>query len=43
MNPADRRPLSELEHGTPFADRHIGPRPAELTRMLDAIDVESLD
>ncbi|MDQ4020718.1 MAG: aminomethyl-transferring glycine dehydrogenase [Actinomycetota bacterium] len=43
MNPADRRPLSELERGTPFADRHIGPRPAELTRMLDAIDVESLD
>ncbi|HVE96524.1 MAG TPA: aminomethyl-transferring glycine dehydrogenase [Pseudonocardiaceae bacterium] len=43
MNPADRRPLSELEHGIPFADRHIGPRPAELTRMLDAIGVESLD
>ncbi|MDQ5855853.1 MAG: hypothetical protein M3302_06000, partial [Actinomycetota bacterium] len=43
MNAPDRRPLSELEHGTPFADRHIGPRPAELTRMLDAIGVESLD
>ncbi|MEO7194850.1 MAG: aminomethyl-transferring glycine dehydrogenase [Pseudonocardiaceae bacterium] len=35
--------LSELEHGTPFADRHIGPRPAELARMLDVIGVESLE
>ena len=43
MNTADRRSLSELEHGTPFADRHIGPRPAQLDRMLDAIGVESLD
>src|SRR5918998_1015534 len=43
MNPSDRRPLSELEHGTPFADRHIGPRPAELARMLATIGVESLD
>ncbi len=36
-------PLSRLERGTPFVDRHIGPRPPELTRMLDAIDVRSLD
>ncbi|HEY6421835.1 MAG TPA: aminomethyl-transferring glycine dehydrogenase [Pseudonocardiaceae bacterium] len=43
MNTPDRRSLSELEHGTPFADRHIGPRPAELTRMLDTIGVESLE
>jgi glycine dehydrogenase len=43
MNPSDRRPLSELEHGTPFADRHIGPRPGELARMLATIGVESLD
>lgn len=43
MNPSDRRPLSELEHGTPFADRHIGPRSAELARMLATIGVESLD
>ncbi|MDQ4010887.1 MAG: aminomethyl-transferring glycine dehydrogenase [Actinomycetota bacterium] len=43
MNTFDRRPLSELEHGTPFADRHIGPGPAELARMLGTIGVESLD
>jgi glycine dehydrogenase len=43
MNTPDRRLLSELEHGTPFADRHIGPRPAELARMLDVIGVESLE
>jgi len=43
MNTPDRRSLSELEHGTPFADRHIGPRPAELARMLDVIGVESLE
>jgi glycine dehydrogenase len=43
MNTPDRRSLSELEYGTPFADRHIGPRPAELARMLDVIGVESLE
>ncbi|HEX4099918.1 MAG TPA: aminomethyl-transferring glycine dehydrogenase [Pseudonocardiaceae bacterium] len=43
MNTADRRSLSALEHGTPFADRHIGPRPAEVARMLDVIGVESLE
>ncbi len=43
MSTADRRSLSDLEHGTPFADRHIGPRPAQLARMLDVIGVESLD
>ncbi|MGH3770323.1 MAG: aminomethyl-transferring glycine dehydrogenase [Pseudonocardiaceae bacterium] len=43
MSTSDRRPLSELEHGTPFTDRHIGPRPAELARMLDVIGVESLE
>ncbi|HEX2289141.1 MAG TPA: glycine dehydrogenase (aminomethyl-transferring), partial [Pseudonocardiaceae bacterium] len=43
MNPADRHPLSELEHGTPFADRHIGPRPGELARMLATIGVDSLE
>ncbi|MGH3751229.1 MAG: aminomethyl-transferring glycine dehydrogenase [Pseudonocardiaceae bacterium] len=42
MDTPDRRPLSELEHGTPFADRHIGPRPAELARMLATIGVDSL-
>ncbi|MGH3996938.1 MAG: glycine dehydrogenase (aminomethyl-transferring), partial [Pseudonocardiaceae bacterium] len=43
MNTRNRRPLSELEYGTPFADRHIGPRPTELARMLATIGVESLD
>ncbi len=39
----DRIPLAALEGGTQFADRHIGPRPAELARMLDTIGVGSLD
>jgi len=43
MDSPARRSLSELEHGTPFADRHIGPRAADLARMLDVIGVESLE
>ena len=43
MNTPNWRSLSELEHGTPFADRHIGPHPAELARMLEVIGVESLE
>jgi glycine dehydrogenase len=39
----DRIPLAELERGVPFADRHVGPRPAELDAMLAAIGVSSLD
>ncbi len=39
----DRIPLAALEDGTQFADRHIGPRPAELARMLDVIGVGSLE
>jgi len=40
----DPRPtLAQIEHGTPFADRHIGPRPDELAPMLEAIGVGSLD
>jgi glycine dehydrogenase len=40
----DARPaLHELERGIPFADRHIGPRPGELTAMLTAIGAASLD
>jgi len=35
--------LADLERGVPFADRHIGPRAAELDTMLAAIDVSSLD
>lgn len=35
--------LAELEAGVPFADRHVGPRPAELERMLAAIGVGSLE
>jgi glycine dehydrogenase len=40
---SDRRTLGELEQGIPFTDRHIGPRPAELARILDVIGVESLE
>jgi len=43
MQSSDRLPLAALEHGTPFADRHVGPRPAELARMLDVIGVGSLE
>ncbi|HEX5400982.1 MAG TPA: aminomethyl-transferring glycine dehydrogenase [Pseudonocardiaceae bacterium] len=39
----DRIPLAALEHGTSFADRHVGPRPAELAKMLDVVGVGSLD
>ncbi|GAA3876335.1 aminomethyl-transferring glycine dehydrogenase [Saccharothrix violaceirubra] len=39
----DRIPLAGLEHGTPFADRHVGPRPAELARILDVVGVGSLE
>ena len=39
----ERLPLAALEHGTPFADRHVGPRPAELAAILDTIGVGSLD
>ncbi|RLK59421.1 aminomethyl-transferring glycine dehydrogenase [Actinokineospora cianjurensis] len=38
-----RIPLAALEHGTPFADRHVGPRPAELARILDVVGVGSLE
>ncbi|MBA8824435.1 glycine dehydrogenase [Saccharopolyspora lacisalsi] len=39
----DRIPLAALEHGTPFAQRHVGPMPAELAHMLDVIGVGSLE
>jgi glycine dehydrogenase len=39
----DRLPLAALEQGTAFADRHIGPRPGELARMLEVIGVGSLE
>ncbi|MCW0216627.1 MAG: aminomethyl-transferring glycine dehydrogenase [Pseudonocardia sp.] len=35
--------LSSLQEGIPFVDRHIGPRPAELDRMLAAIGAGSLE
>ena len=34
--------LAALEHGVPFAERHIGPRPGELATMLAAIGAGSL-
>ncbi len=39
----DRIPLAALEDGTQFADRHIGPRAAEVARMLDVVGVGSLE
>lgn len=41
--PSEKIPLAALEHGTPFADRHIGPRPIQLARMLDVVGVGSLE
>ena len=35
--------LASLEQGIPFAGRHIGPGPAELSRILDVVGVASLD
>ncbi|HEY3467279.1 MAG TPA: aminomethyl-transferring glycine dehydrogenase [Amycolatopsis sp.] len=35
--------LASLEQGIPFADRHIGPGPDDLRRILDVIGVASLD
>jgi len=43
MRSPDRLPLAALEHGIPFADRHVGPGPADLSRMLDVIGVGSLE
>jgi glycine dehydrogenase len=40
---SNRSTLSDLERGVPFADRHVGPRPAELDTMLATIGVASLD
>jgi glycine dehydrogenase len=39
----DRISLAALEDGTAFADRHIGPRAAEVEGMLDVIGVSSLE
>jgi len=39
----ERLSLHDLERGTPFADRHIGPRPAEMATMLAAIGAGTLD
>jgi glycine dehydrogenase len=38
-----RIPLPDLQRDTPFVDRHIGPRAAELDAMLAAIGASSLD
>jgi glycine dehydrogenase len=43
MSSTERLPLAALEHGIPFADRHVGPRHAEMARMLEAIGVGSLE
>jgi glycine dehydrogenase len=41
--PWDSAPLAALEHGVPFADRHIGPDARGLARMLETIGVGSLE
>ncbi|NMH98143.1 aminomethyl-transferring glycine dehydrogenase [Pseudonocardia acidicola] len=43
MSPEPHVPLTVLQRGTPFADRHIGPRADDLDRMLATIGVGSLD
>jgi glycine dehydrogenase len=43
MRSTERLPLAALEHGTPFADRHVGPRPGEMARMLEVVGVGSLE
>jgi glycine dehydrogenase len=40
---ADRIPLGELERGTPFARRHIGPDHAAQAKMLAQVGFGSLD
>ncbi|PVZ03455.1 aminomethyl-transferring glycine dehydrogenase [Actinomycetospora cinnamomea] len=42
-SPWDAAPLAALEHGVPFADRHIGPDARGLARMLSTIGVGSLE
>jgi glycine dehydrogenase len=39
---APRPSLRDLEHGVPFVDRHVGPRPEELAAMLATVGVSSL-
>ncbi|WP_220472727.1 hypothetical protein [Streptomyces sp. SCUT-3] len=40
---ANRIPLSELERGTPFEQRHIGPDDAARAKMLAQVGYGSLD
>jgi glycine dehydrogenase len=40
---APRPSLLDLEQGTPFVDRHVGPRPDELATMLATVGVASLE
>ncbi|MBA0051067.1 glycine dehydrogenase (aminomethyl-transferring) [Streptomyces sp. AJS327] len=40
---APRMPLTELERGTPFEQRHIGPDPAARAKMLAQVGYGSLD
>ena len=40
---ADHPTLTDLDAALPFVDRHIGPRPAEIERMLEALGFSSLE
>ena len=39
----DRPPLTALDTADPFVDRHLGPRPDEVSRMLQRVGYGSLD
>jgi glycine dehydrogenase len=39
----NRPSLAALERGTPFVERHVGPDDAELARMLQVIEVDSME
>ena len=40
---SDHPSIAELESAAPFVDRHLGPRPDEIARMLQVLGFDSLD
>lgn len=40
---SDHRPLTELDDASPFSERHIGLRPADVETMLGRLGFDSLD
>src|SRR5512144_3128109 len=41
--PPGRAPLAALDAAAPFAARHVGPRPDEVAKMLEAVGYADLD